>query len=561
VSVTVVTGGAVGIGAAIAEELGRQGEFVVTVDPEVAVDGSPQRGRSTERSTAQRIEEAGGRARASNVSVTDADAVAALFQGLVEEFGALDAVVNVAGITRPSGFAKGDEDGWRALLSVHVDGYLNVLRAALPIMAAAGHGRILGVTSGSGWRDADAGAYSCAKRAVAALTWQIGQETPAGVTVNALSPIAATRMVLGALQRQAGAGDSSGRDAASGGVSLTAVPPPEALGPVGAYLSGAAFSAWCRGQILFSNGAELAWVVPPRVLEATRTTEVASLPQLLEVVGAETLAPAEVAQGTSGGGNPRVGSAFDDSSAAPAPATSAARSVIVTDSPAWGAALADALGARGVDGVGIGAWQGATPGPDTPARGFEAAAAQLAAVARDAGPIDTVVVALATVPDAAASDTPAWQQVLDEHGGITDRIFTDASWMRAVSDLAEATTQPMRVVTVVDAVTAAGRSRAQAATQLSRAAHGATSDRVDAFVIGVEAAPESTRAAVSQVAAYLLCNPDTRALSGAELVADAEWLGLRSHPHPAGTISFGGPAVPGWIDGALRAMVTGRARS
>ncbi len=39
--VTVVTGGAVGIGAAIAEELGRQGAFVVTVDPGVAVDGRP----------------------------------------------------------------------------------------------------------------------------------------------------------------------------------------------------------------------------------------------------------------------------------------------------------------------------------------------------------------------------------------------------------------------------------------------------------------------------------------------------------------------------------------
>ena len=121
---------------------------------------------------------------------------------------------------------------------MHLDGYLIVLRAALPIMAAAGHGRILGVTSGSGWRAADAGAYSCAKRAVAALTWQIGQETPDGVTVNALSPIAATRMVLGALQRQAGAGNTSGRDAATGGVSLGAVPPPEHLGPVGAYLAG-----------------------------------------------------------------------------------------------------------------------------------------------------------------------------------------------------------------------------------------------------------------------------------------------------------------------------------
>ena len=61
------------------------------------------------------------------------------------------------------------------MLAVHLEGYLNVLDAALPLMAAAGHGRILGVTSGSGWRAADAGAYSCAKRAVAALTWQLGR--------------------------------------------------------------------------------------------------------------------------------------------------------------------------------------------------------------------------------------------------------------------------------------------------------------------------------------------------------------------------------------------------
>ena len=86
--------------------------------------------------------------------------------------------MNVAGISRPTGFASGDEDDWRAVLDVHVDGYLNVLRAALPIMTAAGRGRILGVTSGSGWRAADAGAYSCAKRAVAALTWQIGRAAP-----------------------------------------------------------------------------------------------------------------------------------------------------------------------------------------------------------------------------------------------------------------------------------------------------------------------------------------------------------------------------------------------
>ena len=120
---------------------------------------------------------------------------------LADEFGGLDAVVNVAGISRPTGFAKGSDEDWRGVLSVHLDGYRNVLCAALPLMAAAGRGHILGVTSGSGWRAADTGAYGCAKRAVASLTWQLGRHAPDGVVINAISPIAATRMVAAALGR------------------------------------------------------------------------------------------------------------------------------------------------------------------------------------------------------------------------------------------------------------------------------------------------------------------------------------------------------------------------
>ena len=93
---------------------------------------------------------------ATNVGVMqDADLGAATDAG----FGALDAVVNVAGISRTTGFATGSDADWRDVLSVHLDGYRNILGAALPLMAAAGRGHILGVTSGSGWRAADAGAY------------------------------------------------------------------------------------------------------------------------------------------------------------------------------------------------------------------------------------------------------------------------------------------------------------------------------------------------------------------------------------------------------------------
>lgn len=563
--VAVVTGGAVGIGAAIAEELGRRGAYVVTLDPGVAVDGTPQEGDGAELATARRIVDAGGRARAASISVTDDEAVRALFGELVEEFGQLDAVVNVAGISRATGFASGAADDWRAVLSVHLDGYLTVLRAALPLMAAAGRGRIVGVTSGSGWRPADAGAYSCAKRAVAALTWEIGQATPPGVTVNALSPLAATRMVLGALSRQAGAENTTGRDSATGGVSLglAAVPPPEHLGPIGAYFAGEELSAWCRGQIMFSNGAEVTWVAPPRLLEVAPTRSVASLPHLLDALGPAVLAPAEAAQASTGGGNPRVSAALPEPATDTSPGVpAAARCVVVTDSAVWGAALAGALGARGVECVGIGAWRGRAAGSDEVATGFAGAADQLAHVAREVGPVDAVVVALATDRPTTAAGTagvPGWQRVLDEHEGVTDRIRVDAAWVRAVADHSAATDRPLRVVTVVGAASAGGRSRSQAAAQLARAAHPATADRVDAFAIAVETSDPAARTPVAEIVAHLVGAAGAGALSGAELVVDANWFGLRSHPHPAGTITYGGPDVPAWLDGALRQMVTGRA--
>lgn len=341
--VVVVTGGAIGIGAAIAEVCGAQGAYVVTMDPVVTLDGTPQEG-AVEQTTAERIVAAGGAARASSTSVTDADAVRALFTELVDEFGALDAVVNVAGISRPTGFAGGTDEDWARVIDVHLNGYLTVLREALPIMAAAGHGRIVGVTSGSGWRAADAGAYSCAKRVVASLTWQIGRNAPAGVTINALSPIAATRMVANAMAR-AGANNPSGKTAASGGVALGAAPPPEHLGPITAYLASEEF-AWCTGEILFSNGAEISAIAPPRLMEAVRTTDVASVPGLLDVAVPTAFFTAEAAQVSNGGSVPRLTDGFV--AGAPATGGDGPRCLVISDDAGWAAALGDALTARGV---------------------------------------------------------------------------------------------------------------------------------------------------------------------------------------------------------------------
>ena len=340
--VAVVTGGAGGIGASIAEALGRDGWYVVTLDPLVTLDGTEQLPQP-EDSTAARIVAAGGSARASSASVTDAKAVTALFEELVDEHGGLHAVVNVAGITRQSYFARGTEEDWVSLLDVHLSGYLNVLEAALPLMAEAGHGRILGVTSGSGWRAADAGGYSAAKRVVAALTWQLGRVAPPGVTVNALSPIANTRMVAAALERAR----AEGRAGGGGGLSLDAIPGPENLGPLAAYLVSDE-AAWCSGQVFFAGGSEVAVVDRPRLVEVVRTEGVASLAGVLDAALPRAFVTAETNQATDGGANPRFGSIFD----APAPAEPAEGDVqscaIVSERADLTAALTAALEARSI---------------------------------------------------------------------------------------------------------------------------------------------------------------------------------------------------------------------
>ncbi|MEY2470902.1 MAG: hypothetical protein QOK28_231 [Actinomycetota bacterium] len=489
--VVVVTGGGNGIGAAVATELKRQGWYVVTVDPMLSLDGS-----SKETAPAATSGD-----RAFDLSVTDAAGVQALFASLAEELGALDAVINVAGISRPTSFTAGSEVDWRAVLDVHLNGYCSVLAAALPLMEAAGHGRILGVTSGSGWRFGDAGAYGCAKRAVAALTWQLGACAPDGVVVNAMSPIAVTRMVTAALER-AGRGGAQGANA---GPLFGTMPQPEEIGPLGAFLVSDEFD-WCTGEIIFAGGSEAAVVEAPRLLEVIPA-------DALAMAGA-ALIKAEASQLSGGGSNPRAFDAVGDAS------SEVASCAVVCDRPGVGDAIAAAMQERGVACVPV-------------------------ASRDELGDVDALVVALAG-PAPSASAT--WDGVLAEHDGLADALFTDAMWARAAADAA----RPMRVVTITDAVTSGGFSRAQAAAQHGRPARKTTQDRVAAFAVSDEGAlPEQLGA----FASWLLCAPGTVELSGAELVAGPGWYGVRSHPRAGTSIVLGGAVVPDWFNGALQDVI------
>ena len=547
-TVAIVTGGGAGIGAAVAEELGRTGVFVVTMDPLVSVDGAEQLARPGQ-TTAERIVAAGGAARSSAVSVTDRAGVNRLFAEIAEEFGGIDAVVNVAGITRPTSFTRGSEEDWRSVLSVHLDGYRNVLDAALPIMAAAGHGHILGVTSGSGWRAADTGAYGCAKRAVASLTWQLGRHAPPGVVVNAMSPIAMTRMVTAALGRRStgpSATSSASKSAvakssATGGLSLGSMPAPEQLGPFAAHLVHADFVA-CRGQVLFAAGSETAVIGEPRLIEAFGIDGAGPLAHALEVLSPGALVPAEVDQHSRGGSNPRFAALSKNKIGGALPMPAVSSCAVVADASNVADAVIVALEARGV------ACRRVASGV-----GFEGAADALTS-AWSGSQLDAVVLVgsgTSPVPDGASD----WERVLAEHADIVDQIHGDAAWARAVADHAARTERPVRLVTLTDATSAGGRSRAQASAQLARAARRATGDRVAAFSVSIETSDPGDAPAVGELAAHLLCSPEAPPLSGAELVVSPGSIGLRSHPRVDASLTIGTGAVPDWYDDALSSIV------
>jgi NAD(P)-dependent dehydrogenase (short-subunit alcohol dehydrogenase family) len=305
----VVTGGGGGIGTEVALELARRGVAVVAMDPGVGVQGEPV-SEPTAAETARRITAEGGVARASTASVTDRAAVRSLFAEVAAEFGALDIVVNTAGILRFAPFLDTSHDDWRAVLDVHLNGYLNVLSEALPIMTAASYGRIVGVTSGAGLARAagDGAAYACAKRAVAAVTWGLAGLLPDGIALNALSPLAATRMTTRAVT---GADPDRGR---SGGLDLSGLPPASDMAPLAAYLASAEAGS-CRGQVIFSAGPELSVISPPRLLEAVRTEHAADFAASLDTLVPVVLGPAEAEQRSTGGAN--AASALSSTSQAP----------------------------------------------------------------------------------------------------------------------------------------------------------------------------------------------------------------------------------------------------
>lgn len=194
--VAIVTGGARGIGLAIAEELAARGAHVVIVDAGVSIAGEPEQSGIAEQVAAKH---------SSFVPVCGDIAEAAVARAAVEaaqqRFGAVDIVVNNAAIIRDAFIFKSEPAAWDAVLRTNLTGAQRLLAAATPAMrdqAKAGRapGAIVNIVSTAGiYGNFGQGAYGAAKAGLIGLTRVVAHDLArSGIRCNAVAPFAATRV-------------------------------------------------------------------------------------------------------------------------------------------------------------------------------------------------------------------------------------------------------------------------------------------------------------------------------------------------------------------------------
>jgi NAD(P)-dependent dehydrogenase (short-subunit alcohol dehydrogenase family) len=240
----VITGAGRGLGAAYANLAAREGAAVVVND----VDAEQA------REVVAGIEAAGGRAVADASDISTWDGAGALIAHCVDAFGAIDGLVNNAGIFRLAGPVDQDPADFRAVIEVNL---LGTAYCGLHAIRAMKRGSIVNVTSGAHAGSADMGAYGASKGGVTSLTycWAVDL-AGSGIRVNAVSPNAQTRMAeafekhLGERAQKQNIGK-----------------PAEQNAPAVVYLL-SDLSAKVHGQVVRVDGEELSLIRHPAVLGA-----------------------------------------------------------------------------------------------------------------------------------------------------------------------------------------------------------------------------------------------------------------------------------------------------
>ncbi|HEX2320418.1 MAG TPA: SDR family NAD(P)-dependent oxidoreductase [Streptosporangiaceae bacterium] len=248
--VAIVTGAGRGIGRSVATLLASEGASVVVNDLGAALDGSGS-DASPASQVVDEIAAGGGKAVANGADISDHAAAESLIGSAIEQFGRLDVLVNVAGILRDRMVFNMSEQEWDDVIRVHLKGTFNTTKFAAAhwrsIRDPQGQNRIINFTSVSGLHGAPGQPnYAAAKMGIVGLTYSCANALRAyGVTTNAISPGAATRMtdsVPTERRRTRASADEWS---------------PDNVAPIVAYLASEQ-SGWINGRIVHSSGYEIA---------------------------------------------------------------------------------------------------------------------------------------------------------------------------------------------------------------------------------------------------------------------------------------------------------------
>lgn len=283
--VAVVTGAGRGIGRGIALLMAAHGARVVVNDYGVKGDGTEPSSEPANEVVAE-IKAAGGDALAVADTVATMDGAKRIVGTAIEKWGRIDVLVTCAGILRDRMIFNMSEEDFGAVIATHLRGTFTCVRTAVGPMREQHSGRIITFTSGSGlFGNPGQSNYGSAKSAIAGFTKTVARDLGKyGITCNAVSPVAGTRMTLTdsyfkarELRKQQGIVREERGVASIENLS------PDDVAPMVVYLA-SDFAANVNGQIFLCTGPSYALVSYPRPVATIFKESRWTVDELIETV-------------------------------------------------------------------------------------------------------------------------------------------------------------------------------------------------------------------------------------------------------------------------------------